>query len=66
MTTLTGSTEQKLRGTIDPPSFGMAMCGAVLQLSTVLYVWTRHTSAGACLGQPLVSDLPCNVRREGW
>ena len=45
MTTLTGSTEQTLKGTRDPPTFAAAMSGAVLQLGGLTYLWATQTSA---------------------
>jgi hypothetical protein len=49
MTSLTGATAQKLPGTVEPPSFGLAMFGACMQLSCVLLTWSTQTSAADCL-----------------
>lgn len=50
MTSLTGKTEATLAGTRDPPPFAAAIGGAVLQLGTLLYVWSAHSPAKECLG----------------
>ena len=52
MTSLTGSTEATLKGTVDGPSLGKAMFGSALQLGTFAYVWGTQTSAKACLQDP--------------
>eukprot|EP00041_Stephanoeca_diplocostata_P024428 m.618515 g.618515 ORF g.618515 m.618515 type:complete len:355 (+) comp22529_c1_seq1:142-1206(+) len=40
MTTLTGSTEQKLKGTVEPPGFTLAILGAIAQMGVLGYAWT--------------------------
>lgn len=52
MTSLTGSTAQTLKGTIDPPPYAAAIAGALVQIGTLGFVWSR-TSASACLTDPL-------------
>eukprot|EP00658_Telonema_sp_P-2_P083246 TRINITY_DN8966_c0_g2_i10.p1 TRINITY_DN8966_c0_g2~~TRINITY_DN8966_c0_g2_i10.p1 ORF type:complete len:169 (+),score=32.47 TRINITY_DN8966_c0_g2_i10:96-602(+) len=56
MTSLTGTTAQTLRGTIDPPPFGAAIAGAVVQISTLGWVWSQ-TSAAECIAQPVTCLL---------
>ena len=48
MTSLTGSTPQTLKGTVDPPTIGKALVGGVIQISMLCYIWTANTSAGQC------------------
>lgn len=48
MTSLTGSTPQTLKGTVDPPTIGKALFGGVVQISTLSYVWIANTDAGQC------------------
>ncbi|CAK9080223.1 unnamed protein product [Durusdinium trenchii] len=50
MTTKTGSTE--LRDLPDGPALPLALAGAVIQLSTLHYVWS-FTSANPCLRHPM-------------
>jgi hypothetical protein len=52
MTSKTGKTEMTLVGTREPPTFGLAMFGAVAQLATLSYVWFHHTPAQACMLSP--------------
>ena len=52
MTSLTGKTEAVCAPTRDPPSFGLAMFGAVAQLGALGYVWATQTSALACVAAP--------------
>ena len=50
----TGTTEMKLVGTREPPTFGMAMFGAVAQLCTLSYVWWHdQPEAQACMRHPI-------------
>eukprot|EP00913_Durusdinium_trenchii_P018772 g17640.t1 len=50
MTTKTGSTE--LRDLPDGPPLPLALAGAIIQLSTMHYVWSS-TAAGPCLRDPI-------------
>ena len=50
MTTLTGSTEATLPGTIEPAPYSAALFGATAQLGTLLFIWSHHSPAEACLG----------------
>ena len=53
MTSLTGRTEQSLPGTVEPPSFSVAMLGATGQLGAVAWVWAHFSPASSCLAAPL-------------
>ena len=54
MTTATGATayDKKLGMPAGPP-FVLAIGGACIQLSTLAYTWSAHTSAGPCMAAPL-------------
>ena len=52
MTTLTGKTDMKLKGTTSHPTFGLALFGAVAQTSVLLYNWYTNTTAKACISNP--------------
>eukprot|EP00965_Chrysotila_dentata_P020393 675817-Pleurochrysis_carterae.AAC.1 len=49
MTSLLGKTEQTLSGTRTPPTLGMVMFGASVQLSAAAVSWVQLTPAGICL-----------------
>ena len=52
MTSLTGTTEQTLKGVIEPPPFTAALGGALVQLGVLYNVW-KSTSAASCLNDPV-------------
>ena len=65
MTSLTGETQQTLKGTVDPPPFWLAMIGAGLQLGVFSYTWTRHTSAGTLMSSSS-STLSMDLAQDPW
>jgi len=52
MTSLTGSTAQTLRGTVDPPPFAAAAFGACVQIATLGCTWYYYTPAQSCIAHP--------------
>lgn len=52
MTTLLGSSEMRLDGTVDPPLWCASFLGAIVQLGTLWYVWAHHSPLGPCVGSP--------------
>lgn len=51
MTSLTGSTAQTLKGTVEPPTIGKALFGGVVQISTLSMIWIKNTAAGNCVSR---------------
>ena len=49
MTSLTGKTEQTLKGTVSPPTLAAALGGSVAQFGILAYVWINATSLGDCV-----------------
>lgn len=49
MTSLTGSVPLTHSTTISPPPFAAAVIGGLIQISVVVYIWWRFTSAKECL-----------------
>ena len=62
MTSLTGKTQMTLPGTLVPPTFIEAISGAILSNAAILYVWTRHTTAGNCWAEP----VRCVTGEDAW
>ena len=52
MTTLTGNIPKTLVGTVDPPTAGKALAGAVIQIASLTCIWFTCTSAEKCVQGP--------------
>ena len=51
MTSLTGTTEQTLAGTVNPPTLSAALAGSVAQFAVLANVWLRATPLGTCAAE---------------
>jgi len=52
MTSLTGSTAQKYKGSGSPPNVVAAVGGAVAEFAVLGYVWSKSTAVGNCFPNP--------------
>lgn len=62
MTSLTGTTRQTLKGTVEPPTLAAALAGTVVQFTMLGYVWMRFTTLGACVS----AGQACNFKDDPW